>query len=121
MEESRRDAKVVPPGGGFKFENIEFLAQSVDTSRFNLGIITMDPHSEGPPGHVHKDEDDSFYILEGELEFEADGSTIRAEKGTFILVPPGVHHTFRNPTDAPARMLNVHAPAGFDKRVMEDD
>ena len=110
----------MPPGGGFKFENIEFLARSDDTHRFNLGIITVPPHSEGPEPHIHKEEDDSFYILEGELELEHDGEKVAATKGTFVLVQPGVLHTFRNTTDEPARVLNVHSPAGFDKRVMED-
>jgi hypothetical protein len=40
------EAVVVPPGGGTFFGNVEFLARSDDTSRFNLGIITLDPHSE---------------------------------------------------------------------------
>ena len=43
-----------------------------------------------------------------------------APAGTFVLVPPGVTHTFANRTSEPVRMLNVHAPAGFDKRLAED-
>ena len=121
MDPEKREPIVVPPGGGHRFENIEFLARSEDTHRFNMGIITVGPHSEGPEAHIHKDEDDSFYILEGVLELEAEGRTFSAEQGTFVLIPPGVKHTFRNTTDRPARILNVHAPAGFDKRVMEDD
>jgi mannose-6-phosphate isomerase-like protein (cupin superfamily) len=38
-----------------------------------------------------------------------------------VLVPPGVEHTFENRTDTPVRMLNIHAPAGFDLRLREDD
>jgi mannose-6-phosphate isomerase-like protein (cupin superfamily) len=121
MNESRREPIVVPPGGGFRFENIEFLARSEDTHRFNMGIITVPPHSEGPEAHIHKEEDDSFFILEGELELDHEGETFTAGKGTFVLIPPGVKHTFRNTSGEVCRVLNVHAPAGFDKRVMEDD
>ena len=43
---------------------------------------------------------------------------LAAPAGTFVLVPPGVEHTFANRTERPVRMLNVHAPAGFDRRLM---
>jgi hypothetical protein len=42
---------------------------------------------------------------------------IAAPPGTFVLVPPGVEHGFRNDGDTPVRMLNIHAPAGFDRRI----
>ncbi len=43
-----------------------------------------------------------------------------AGAGTFVLVPPSVEHTFANRGDAVVRMLNVHAPSGFDLRLEED-
>ncbi len=111
---------VVPPGAGHRVGNVEFLARSRDTPRFNLGLITMQPHREGPGEHVHADEDDSFYVLEGELTFSVDGEEVVAGPGTFVLVPPGVPHGFANRGDEVARCLNVHAPAGFDLRLEED-
>ena len=38
----------------------------------------------------------------------------------FVLVQPGVEHTFANRTAEPVRVLNIHAPAGFDRRLMGD-
>jgi len=99
---------------------VEFLARSRDTPRFNLGLITMQPHRDGPGEHVHADEDDSFYVLEGELTFSVDGEEVVAGPGTFVLVPPGVPHGFANRGDEVVRCLNVHAPAGFDLRLEED-
>ena len=49
-----------------------------------------------------------------------EGEETVAPAGTFVLVPPGLVHTFANRTDQPVRMLNVHAPAGFDRRLAED-
>ena len=40
-----------------------------------------------------------------------------APPGTFVLVPPGVEHGFRNDGQRPVRMFNIHAPAGFDERI----
>ena len=83
-------------------------------------MITFQPHREGPPLHEHATEDDSFYILEGEVTFIVEDGEIVAAPGTFVLVPPGVRHTFANRGDAVARFVNVHAPAGFDVRLEED-
>jgi mannose-6-phosphate isomerase-like protein (cupin superfamily) len=113
-------AIVVPPGEGLHVGNVEFLARSEDTPRFNLSVITIQPQRSGPPEHAHTAEDDSFYLLEGELTFTVDGEEVVAGAGTFVLVPPGVRHTFANRGDAVARFVNVHAPAGFDLRLQED-
>jgi mannose-6-phosphate isomerase-like protein (cupin superfamily) len=110
-------AIVVPPGRGRRIGNVEFLAQSDDTARFNLALITIQPGRHGPGTHAHADEDDSFYVLEGELTFTVDGEEIVGGPGTFVLVPPGVPHDFANRGDAAVRMVNVHAPAGFDRRL----
>ena len=113
-------AIVVEPGRGRRVGNVEFLARSADTPRFNLAVITMQPHRHGPETHVHADEDDAFYVLEGELTFTVDAEEVVAGAGTFVLVPPGVPHTFANRSDDVARVLNVHAPAGFDLRLESD-
>ncbi len=119
MGEERR-AIVVRPGGGLHVGNVEFLARSEDTQRFNLAVITIQPHRGGPPEHAHTGEDDAFYMLEGELVFTVEDDEVVAGPGTFVLVPPGVRHTFANRGDAVARFVNVHAPAGFDLRLQED-
>jgi mannose-6-phosphate isomerase-like protein (cupin superfamily) len=113
-------AVVVLPGEGHRVANIEFLARSRDTPRFNLALITIQPHHDGPGLHAHEAEDDAFYILEGELIFKVDGEEVVAGPGTFVLVPPGVEHSFANRGGAVVRKVNVHAPAGFDLRVERD-
>jgi mannose-6-phosphate isomerase-like protein (cupin superfamily) len=107
---------VIPPGQGHRLGNVEFLARTADTPRFNLSIIEIVAGRE-LEAHVHKDEDDAFYILEGELTFAFGDEEVGAPPGTFVLVPPGVEHGFRNDGEVPVRMLNVHAPAGFDRRI----
>ncbi len=109
-------AVVVPPGKGHVLGNVEFLARTTDTPRFNLAIITIQAGRE-LESHAHDEEDDSFFILEGEMTFVLEGEDVSAPPGTFVLVPGGVEHGFRNDGDIPVRMLNVHAPAGFDRRI----
>jgi mannose-6-phosphate isomerase-like protein (cupin superfamily) len=112
---------IVRPGEGKHVGNVEFFALSEHTPRFNLGVITMQPNRDGPEIHSHADEDDSFYVLEGELTIiTGEGEEISAREGTFVLAPPGVPHTFANRTGGRVRILNVHAPAGFDIRLRSD-
>jgi len=111
---------LIPPGGGHRLGNVEFLARTADTPRFNVGIIEI-AAGRVLEEHVHAEEDDAFYILEGELTFTFDGDEAAAPPGTFVLVPPGVRHGFRNDGDTPVRMFNIHAPAGFDRRIGLED
>jgi mannose-6-phosphate isomerase-like protein (cupin superfamily) len=107
---------VVPPGQGHRIGNVEFLARTADTPRFTFGIIEIVAGRELEQ-HVHEDEDDAFYIVEGEMTFLFGERSAAAPPGTFVLVPPGIEHGFRNDGGVPVRMLNIHAPAGFDRRI----
>jgi mannose-6-phosphate isomerase-like protein (cupin superfamily) len=107
---------VVRSGEGHRVGNVEFLARTVDTPRFTFGIIEIAPGRE-LEAHVHAEEDDAFYIVEGEMTFIFGDEVVAAPPGTFVLVPPGVEHGFRNDQARPVRMLNIHAPAGFDRRI----
>jgi mannose-6-phosphate isomerase-like protein (cupin superfamily) len=114
-------AVVIPPGEGLRAGNVEFLGLSEHSPRLNVSVITMAPNAHGPESHAHADEDDAFYILDGELSFLLDEGEVPAPAGTFVLVPPGVNHTFRNALDRSTRVLNIHAPAGFDRRLLASD
>jgi mannose-6-phosphate isomerase-like protein (cupin superfamily) len=111
---------VVPPGEGHRVGNVEFLARSADTPRFTFGIIDIAPGRE-VESHVHDGEDDAFYIVEGEMTFFSGGEETVAGPGTFVLAPAGVEHGFRNDGPEPLRFLNIHAPAGFDRRIGLED
>lgn len=113
-------AVLIPPGEGVRVGNVEFLGMSEHSPRLNVSVITMAAGAHGPETHLHADEDDVFYVLEGELTFVLDEGDVPAPQGTFVLVPPGVSHTFKNPLDTPSRVLNIHAPAGFDRRLLAD-
>ena len=52
--------------------------------------FTIEGPFDGPDPHTHDDQTDSFYVLEGELDFHVDGERIRGGPGTFVAAPPGV-------------------------------
>jgi mannose-6-phosphate isomerase-like protein (cupin superfamily) len=60
--------------------------------------------ASNPPMHVQLEEDEAFYLLDGEVDFEVDGEVVHATPGTFAFVARGSAHTFRVKTDT-ARML----------------
>ena len=87
----------------------------------NVSVITMAPGRDGPEAHVHADEDDIFYVLDGELTFDVGhGRGLLRQPGTSCWCRRASSHTFANRTAEPVRVLNIHAPAGFDRRLMGD-
>jgi quercetin dioxygenase-like cupin family protein len=72
----------------------------------------------GSPLHVHHNEDEWFYVTEGELTFWAGGQVTRASAGSFVYLPRDVPHTFVV-SSHDARFLLVVEPAGFEGLVRE--
>lgn len=69
----------------------------------------------GVPPHRHRAMDEFFYVIEGEYEFDLDGKPTRAPAGTFVHVPKGVLHGFRNVGKSEARLADFHTPGGFER------
>lgn len=64
--------------------------------------------------HVHRVQEETFYVLEGECEWQVGDERIHAKPGTFLFLPPGVQHNIMNNTDAPARVLMTVSPPGHE-------
>ena len=77
------------------------------------------PPGGGPPPHVHSQEEEGFFVLEGEITFTINGEKIQARAGTFANMPVGTPHSFKNESDHPAKMLISVAPAGLEQRFFE--
>ena len=101
---------VVGPGEGERLSNAHLI--KVALPELDLIEFTVGAEYEGPGPHFHEHHVDSFFVLEGELEFTAGSDTLRAGPGTSVSVPPGVIHSFTN-AGAAARFLNFHTPGGF--------
>ncbi len=65
--------------------------------------------------HVHERLEESWYILEGELEFRAGEALFNAGPGVTLFVPPRVPHAFANRTEAPAKFLLITSPPTHDR------
>lgn len=69
---------------------------------------------EGPPLHRHAGEDESLYVVAGQVRFRVGEALHAGGPGTFVFVPRGTAHTFQNIGDEPATMLIHFSPSGME-------
>ncbi|MFF2188834.1 cupin domain-containing protein [Streptomyces sp. NPDC058155] len=132
---------IVPPGRGRKLttkaQEVTFKATKAQGSSLSVFEVVV------PPGfdvgaHVHKDSQEFFYVLEGQLQLLAfeptrrtgdswhdwespDGDrAVEANEGAFMFVPPSTPHAFRNVSDKPARMLFQCYPSPYHEFYFEE-
>jgi quercetin dioxygenase-like cupin family protein len=66
---------------------------------------------EGPPLHVHPDQDELIYTLEGRYRVQLGDSQFDAPPGSFVFIPRGTWHTWQNVGNGPARFFAALYPA----------
>ena len=98
------------PGAGEATWFFNALMTTKATMSETAGSYSLTEHlvtaASNPPMHVQTDEDEAFYILEGEVELEVEGQIVVATPGTFAFVARGAAHCFRVLTET-ARMLVI--------------
>jgi quercetin dioxygenase-like cupin family protein len=94
---------------------LTFKARGDQTNGAMTVFVNVIPPGQGPPLHSHSNEDESWYVLEGELRFKLDGDVRRAPSGSFVFVPRGMPHCFQNVSSEGARILVTFAPAGMER------
>ena len=117
---STEHAVVHAPGEGTAIWHIDtlmtFKALSEDTGGRLAVWEQLLPRRSSPPLHVHSEEDEAWFVLEGELTFQVGDRTCSAATGSFVWAPRGLPHTFR--VDSPtARVLALAVPGRFDRFV----
>jgi quercetin dioxygenase-like cupin family protein len=96
-------------------------AAGADTSgAFGL-VETAIPRGHSAPLHIHRHEDEAFYILDGTVDFVCGDERFRAEQGAFVYLPRGVPHSFLGVSDEAARVLVFMLPAGLEEAFAEPE
>ncbi|GAB3196831.1 quercetin dioxygenase-like cupin family protein [Pontibacter aydingkolensis] len=81
-------------------------------------LIELYATKEGsPPWHVHLNEDEGFYVIDGELTILVGENTYKAKKGDYLLAPQNIPHTYTVDSSGYARVLLICSPAGFEEAV----
>lgn len=96
-----------------------FLATGEETDGKYSTFEAIVPPGSGPPPHIHSREEESFLVLEGEMTFRLGEERIVAGQGTFLNMPVGSLHSFKNETDKTAKLLISLAPAGLEQMFFE--
>ena len=117
MDTPRAAALTLHPDDGRKFEwsnecvTVKLAGEETDGS---YTLVEVRVASEFTlPLHVHRNHAETFFILEGELDFRLGDRRFQATAGSTIHVPAGVPHA-AVVTDATPQMLMMYCPAGFE-------
>jgi mannose-6-phosphate isomerase-like protein (cupin superfamily) len=73
--------------------------------------------STEPPLHIHHNEDEAWYVIDGQMTFYIGEEVLEARAGSFVLAPKGIAHTFTVDIE-PTRVLVFASPAGFEQFAM---
>jgi mannose-6-phosphate isomerase-like protein (cupin superfamily) len=94
---------------------VRFLLDGEATGgAFALVEHPIEPRALAAPVHTHSREDEYSYVLEGAIGVRVGEEELYAREGDLVLKPRGVPHAFWNPTNRPALVLEMIAPAGFE-------
>lgn len=128
---SSTDSTATPPTGGFVLSVDEgdafFWLGSLTINKVggrstNGGVDVVDhrvPAGYSPPRHLHRVQDETFYVLEGQFTFHCGDQTWQAGPGSLGFLPRNVPHGFAVSDDGPGRTLLINTPAGFAEVISE--
>jgi mannose-6-phosphate isomerase-like protein (cupin superfamily) len=119
---SARSPLVVGPGAGSSVWSLGGLfttkADAAATEGRFAFVETLATRATEPPLHIHQNEDECWYVLDGAMTFYVGDDAHEATAGTFVLAPRGLPHTFTVDVE-PTRVLMIAAPAGFEQFAHE--
>jgi mannose-6-phosphate isomerase-like protein (cupin superfamily) len=124
MELTTTAPRVVSPSEGAKgflgSIGVRFLIGGEDTAEgFSLVEHPMSPRALAAPLHLHTREDEYSFVLEGRMGALLGDDVVEAGPGDLVFKPRNQWHTFWNAGDEPCRILEIIAPAGFERFFRE--
>jgi mannose-6-phosphate isomerase-like protein (cupin superfamily) len=116
--QAHREACMVKRGEGRSIRVIDNEVTIKISSRDTGGAFTVFEGRvmslQGPPLHLHRDQDESWYVVDGNFLFEVDGQEIYASTGATVFAPRGSRHTFQNLGSEPGVIVTTVIPGGLD-------
>ena len=113
----------VPPGGGKGYEwsrDHTFVKVSAADTGGAFTLMEDNLKAEFALGlHLHREHAETFYILEGRVDFHIDGDWMTASPATTVHIPPNVPHALVLPDGQTGKLLMIFQPAGFDRYLAE--
>ena len=101
-------------------DTYRILASGKQTGKAFATIDMLIPPNGGPGPHSHANFEESFYVIDGEVEVLSEASAYTAKKGSFVVIPKGgIVHSFKNKTDKTVHLLCTVVPSGLEEMFME--
>ncbi|MGE0135488.1 MAG: cupin domain-containing protein [Dehalococcoidia bacterium] len=122
MTEVERQAFLVRAGDGPSVWSLggrftTKLGEAAAEGRFAV-VEVLAFQSTEPPLHIHHNEDEAWYVLDGQMTFYVGDQVLKASSGSFVFAPRGLPHMF-TVDDEPTRVLVFASPAGFEQFAEE--
>ncbi len=120
MAATTAGVKLVTPADGAEgflgSIGVRFLVDGAEAGeRFSLVEHPMSPRALAAPLHLHTREDEYSFVLEGRMGALLGDEVVEAGPGDLVFKPRDQWHTFWNAGDEPCRILEIIAPAGFER------
>lgn len=120
MSAENARAVILGPGEGATVTNplggpLSLKIRAEDTGGALAAFESVAAPGEGPPLHLHQEQDEILYVLEGTLRVRLGDKVRDAPAGTFVFIPKQSVHTWQNVGREPARILVIVAPAGLER------
>ena len=101
-------------GERLRFSDAEFVIKASSDSTRGAFTIIEEINPLDTPLHVHRNEDELFYVLEGEHLFRCGEDEFRVGPGGTVFAPRGIPHAHRRVVPRAGRFLTLTYPAGFE-------
>lgn len=98
------------------FLNVIRLSGEETGGKFSVVEEHVQPGAGAPP-HIHHNEDQTDYVLKGQVEYVVGERTVQATAGTIVHAPKGIPHALENVGDEPAVIYSWFHPAGFEECI----
>ena len=99
---------------------VRLIVTAADTDgRCFVAEYVAQPQAPGPALHLHRETEETFYVLEGEMQFVVGDERLTADAGTVVHVPRNLPHAFWNKGPQACRMHITMAPGGFERYFEE--
>jgi mannose-6-phosphate isomerase-like protein (cupin superfamily) len=113
------DSTVLETGQGESFWLLgDFYAvkTSSEQTRGAYSIIEIESFpGNGPPAHIHRKEDECFYVVEGAFSVILGDRAFDVADGDFVRIPKDTPHTYKNVGAIPGKMLVILSPGGLER------
>jgi quercetin dioxygenase-like cupin family protein len=124
MENTKASPITVGPREGQSLsvvgDTYRILVSGIETNGAFATIDMLIPPGSGPGPHAHPDFQETFFVMDGEVEVKSEAGTYTATKGSYIVIPKGgIVHCFKNKSDKMAHLLCTVVPAGLEEFFTE--